>query len=261
MKQGLRGQRILVTREKRQSALFARTIQNHGANPVVADLLKIECIKEAEFTQVSEDIQLYDWLFFTSANGVHCFFTSYVKDACTLVNKKVAAVGTKTEAALQQYGLDADFVPSVFQAATMASEFTERYGSTPSVLLIQGKRARPVLMDAFLCEGRKVSRLVVYDTTTNMAAKETLHTILQAETLDFITFTSPSTVDAFMELTDRPPNHLHAVIVCIGRTTEKRAHDAGFSHIIVPSVYTIEGMIEKMKAYQAGGNDNGETQF
>ncbi|HLQ71688.1 MAG TPA: uroporphyrinogen-III synthase [Bacillota bacterium] len=246
MKPNLDGKCILITRPRKQAEVFAEKIEQAGGRPVIIDLLQIDCFKDQMKTY--EEIRRYDWFFFTSANGVHCYFRLY---GCLPESGKVAAVGPKTAMALRTHGHEADFIPHIYHAETMASAFGSRYNLNQSVLLIQGQRARPVLEDVFTASGRSVSTLKVYETHINNEMKGPLQDILESRSLDIMTFTSPSTVEAFAALGDVASVKGMAV-VCIGTTTERAARAVGFSTVIIPSTYTIEGMIAAMSDYIKG---------
>src|SRR5699024_9770084 len=156
--------------------------------------------------------------------------------------------------ALMEHGYEADFIPSTYNAETMAKEFMSMYPPDQSIMLVRGKRSRPVLVDAFTEEGRMFTSLEVYETTTNYNIKEKFNYVITNESIDFITFTSPSTVEAFVTLVSESFDRRKDVIVCIGTTTEKRALELGFSTILVPDVFTIEGMLEKMSEYERKRN-------
>lgn len=257
MNQSLQGKRILITRDKKQAAPFAEGIEKAGGEPVMSDLLAIDCMCDDKNEETLQDVGQYDWVFFTSANGVKCFFDKY-NDVSEdkLESIRVGVVGSATEAALNTYGYEADFMPHIFNAKTMVKEFMDQYPTHESVLLVQGKRSRMELGDAFIAEGRPFSRVTLYETKTNQASREPLNNILTERPPDFITFMSPSVVEAFVALREKPFHEHQPVIVCIGMTTQRSALNMGFQNTIVPETFTIEGMIEAMCDYieaEAGG--------
>ncbi|NAP01174.1 uroporphyrinogen-III synthase, partial [Halomonas sp. MG34] len=103
---------ILVTRGAEQANLFADKITQPGGNPVVVPLLEIVC-KETEVTwEVLRNLSQYDWILFTSANGVDCFFELRKKlESSSSISAKIATVGEKTSSALKQYGYEETFTP------------------------------------------------------------------------------------------------------------------------------------------------------
>jgi uroporphyrinogen-III synthase len=241
----LQQKKILVTREKKQAELFAEKIEQANGKAMIVDALKIDCL----CPQI-ENIAGYEWLFFTSANGVSCFFERF-RDH--LQGHKLAVVGPKTNEVLHEFGYTADFMPSIFNAQTMAAEFLAEYGSHQTVLLVRGTLASPVLVDAFHKAGVYFTCLEVYQTVINETNTEKLNKIVDQKQLDFITFTSPSTVDAFVHMVHDLSAARRSVAVCIGTTTEKRAKEQGYSKRLVPDHFTIEGMMLVMHDYLKRG--------
>lgn len=238
----LQGKQVLVTREKKQAVTFAEKIEQYGGSPLIADVLQITCTGAASVREVF--FPAYDWLFFTSANGVDCFFKSLTTlDGLDQVD--IAVVGTKTNQALKMYGRTANFIPSTYNAKTMAEEFLKKYDHPGKLLLIRGSKARPELIETFSAAGQFFDVMEVYKTEENEDAEEKIEHIFNQTTPDYITFTSPSAVTAFCELCTTPISQKTAV-VCIGTTTALEAKNQGWQSIIVPDTFTIEGMLEVM---------------
>lgn len=248
MTSSLYGKKILVTREESQSKEFAEKVIEHGGKPIEAPLLKITCI-ENDTVQYFDAIDKYQWIFFTSANGVRCFFQlaeKYNLDLYKLQKIQIAAVGRKTDKALKAYGFSADFVPTIYNADIMSKEFINNFQADRPILLVQGTRSRDVLPEEFSRKRIAFDTMVVYETSFNEEAAGTLNDILQRRDLDFITFTSPSAAEAFMQTAKTKSD---AICVCIGTTTKIRASELGFTSIISADEFTIEGMIECMSNY------------
>ncbi len=231
----LHNKTVLVTREIEAAEQFAEKIRTYNGNPIVAPLLEIRCIPFKLEKNLSEK---FDWVFFTSVNGVNCF----MRQSPQLEGCRIAAVGPKTAEALEQFGYEVDFIPTRYNAKTMAAEFLQMYENSGFVLFVRGNLSSPVLLDAFINAKRSYECVEVYETVTNEKTKVKLSASLQEE-IDFITFTSPSTVDAFIQLVGESKK---VPAVCIGTTTEKRAKEVGFTETIVPEDFTIEGMLEVM---------------
>ncbi len=239
----LQQKRILVTRNEPKASEFAAEIERRGGIPLIAPLIRIECTS-LNLANL-EAIESYEWIIFTSANGVRCFFKQVERQRVKGV--KIAAVGVKTNESLRAYGHEADFIPSVYNAKTMAPEFIRDMQPKGKVLIVHGQLSGTILNEAFLQENIPFDCLEVYDTTANADVKSTLQQALQE--IDWITFTSPSTVDACMTLVDDPEDFYNTPVFSIGTTTEKRALECGFKYVYVPGVFTIEGMLERMSEY------------
>src|SRR5690625_5212452 len=109
---------ILITREEKQGKQFAAKIRECQGNPVEVPLLKISCMDHQENKEFFQRLASYQWVFFTSANGVRCFFqlaANYKVNTKVLETVNIAVVGHKTENALKEYG----FKASLFHLFTM----------------------------------------------------------------------------------------------------------------------------------------------
>ncbi|WP_217586867.1 uroporphyrinogen-III synthase [Lentibacillus saliphilus] len=257
----LKGRTVLITREQKQAQIFAKQIVSRGGVPLEAPLLRIQCTCTEAKTKQHVPFNQYDWLFFTSANGVHCFFQAvqaYGVDLSVLKNVHIAAVGPKTDAAIQAYGLKSAFIPSVYNADTMTAEFLPQAEHKSRILLIQGNWSRQILPDFFTAQSLEFDVLEAYETSIDASAADNLNAVLKTKRIDFLTFTSPSTVSAFVSMADQMLYSLEDdVCVCIGTTTEHKARALGFKHILTPKQFTIDGMLNEMTAYIERMEDNG----
>lgn len=247
MVQSLHGSKILITREANQAKQFAEMVITLGGIPVEAPLLRISCKDGEENKQIFANLRDYKWIFFTSANGVNCFFQQAKKYQVGDLNPyKFATVGHKTEMMLKEYGYQASFIPSTYNAEIMAEEFLDRFSEEGPALLVRGNRSRDVLPVEFTQQQLAFDAMEVYETTVNYDSKEKLNQILTEDEIDFITFTSPSTVEAFMEMAEVKRE---ANVVCIGTTTEHRAEELGLRPINTPKEFTTEAMLLSICEY------------
>lgn len=241
----LNNNRILVTREASAAEQFAKKIVENNGVAVTVPLLTINCLPVKNVDILTEK---NDWIFFTSKNGVDCFLQNKTL-AKALTRCRIAAVGPKTAQALEKHGFQVEFIPRTYNAKMMAFEFLSSYKEAGPVLFVRGTLSSSVLPDAFKRVGSKFTCLKVYETVINLGMRSKLNTALQHEKIDMLTFTSPSTIDAFFELTEQAETYLKLPVACIGTTTEKYAKQMGFKETIVPNDFTIEGMIEAMSKY------------
>lgn len=244
---------ILITREQHQAKEFSEKVLQHGGKPIEVPLLNVSCKEHAANEEIFRALHVYQWLFFTSANGVACFFQlakKYQVNIDSLKTKQFAVVGHKTGNALKKFGFKVDFIPSTYNADVMASEFLKKSTEVGPVLLVRGNRSRDVLPTEFSMHGLYFRSLVVYETTYNYKMADRLNDVLAKKQYDFITFTSPSTVESFSEMA---LIENEKTCVCIGTTTEARAQALGFTTIITPAEFTIDGMIACISDYIAKG--------
>jgi len=247
----LTNKRILVTRQEPKASELADHINQCGGEAIVTPLITIECQLSSHGETLIHKLESYEWIVFTSGNGVKCFFNQLKKygKKDPLKHTHIAAVGPKTNQVLQTFGYQADFMPSVYNAETMAVELSVAYDLKGPVLLVQGQLSRTTINDMLQEKAIPFDRLIVYKTGINKEATDRLQQVLSTEDVDFITFTSPSTIDAFMDLSKKQARDIASTIVCIGTTTEKRALDYGFKRMLVPDEFTIDSMLQKMHDY------------
>src|SRR5699024_12870850 len=170
-----------------------------------------------------KDLSAYDWIFFTSANGVNCFFSwlnAININYHHLSGCKWAVVGHKTERALKTHGYFAHFIPTTYNAKTLAHEFSITYPKAQSIVLVQGNLAKETIQNKLLNFNYKVDRLDVYQKIKNVYVRSRLNS-KKKEEIDFLTFTSPSTVDAFFIMLDNL-SYKKMLCTCIGTQMEKQ---------------------------------------
>jgi len=242
----LNGKQVLITREKSQAAHFSKEIKKFNGQPLIVPLIRIVTRNNSENEAILSNLDKFDWIFFTSINGVIYFFNQ-LNDHSKINDKKIAVVGHKTRDALMTFGFDAHFMPTVYNAETMAEEFVTTYGKADNILFVRGNISRPSLLERFTKEGISYSKIIVYDTRTNIDADKMLKAIDYSE-LDYLTFTSPSTVKAFVDLIDKDLLNQYRTLPCIcsGTTTEREAKSHNFVETYDPEIFTIESMIDKM---------------
>ncbi|GAA0601358.1 uroporphyrinogen-III synthase [Virgibacillus siamensis] len=250
MSAALHGKKILITREKKQAREFSEKVLQAGGIPVEVPLLKISCMENDSTRQLLDGVTTYNWIFFTSANGVDCFFKrdgwKTIKD-----ETRIAAVGNKTAGKLEDYGYRVDFIPTTYNAESMTNEFLEQDSLNDSrMLLVQGTKSRDILPKWLTEQGIRFDTVVVYESLFEYGSKQHLSRALAGDSMDFITFTSPSTVDAFLEMNEGRVQK-GSVYVCIGTTTSDHAKESGFENILRPDEFTIDGMVQCMSDYIA----------
>ncbi|MBU5595303.1 uroporphyrinogen-III synthase [Amphibacillus sp. MSJ-3] len=249
----LQNKTVLVTREAGQAHLFAEKIKRFGGHPEQVPLLKVSRVTDGNHYKIFDNIQNYEWLFFTSANGIRYFFelwSSYFTRQ-DLADKNFAVVGRKTGEVLRSYGYQARFIPRTYNAKTMAKEFLKKYDPKFSVLLIRGEQSSPILPQALLRASVEFDSLTVYRTFINIENGDLLNEKLASGKIDYITLTSPSIVDAFYTLSNHGQKITEMNIVCIGTSTARRASEKGLRNLLIPKYFTIEGMIARMSDHIA----------
>lgn len=248
----LQGKRILVTRAKEQAESFSKKIAEYGGIAIEIPLIKIQAPANTELIdQALQKINTYDWIVFTSVNGVHYFFDFIDKNKISLSENdrpKIAVVGKKTLQALERKGFSAELVPDDFVAEDLFEKLIEVVDKSETILLARGNLGRSLLPEKLGKMGIKVDDLIVYENVLNMEKQAELIHLLESHSLDIVTFTSSSTVTNFVELLKGTAgwrkwlNHIQ--IACIGPITEKTAIEAGLNPQIVANEYTVTGLLD-----------------
>ncbi|WP_433772905.1 uroporphyrinogen-III synthase [Bacillus wiedmannii] len=240
----LAGKTVLITRAQHQAKQMSVAVKEQSGIPLEIPLLRMEGMSSRQIQHIAEQLHSYDWVIFTSKNGVAFFLDSLSKKLPATV--KVAAVGVKTKLELEKRGYQVHFVPTSFVAEVFAEEFVKELRGNERILFPKGNLARDVIpvklreMDVVLDE------LIVYGTEANVERKQELIEALEVGKVDIITFTSPSTVTSFVRLlegTNWREWTKKCTIACIGPITEKEAN-LYFPHVIVPKEYTVEALLQ-----------------
>ncbi|GGE75939.1 uroporphyrinogen-III synthase [Priestia taiwanensis] len=249
----LQGKRIVITREKQQAKEFAEKLKQAKSIPITIPLITIDAVeKTKELREQVRNIASYQWIVFTSKNAVTYFFDllqAVTKQYALPKHMKVAAIGSKTKKVLETIGVHVHFVPSVFEGDAFATELTEHIQSGERVLFPKGNLARSSITEIMQKHHIDVKDLIVYETKENRRSQEGLQEVIAMKQIDVLTFSSPSTVRAFVSLLEgiewkQQIEGIH--IACIGPVTEQAAIEYGMKPTIVPAVYTFDELVKEM---------------
>ncbi len=239
------GKRILVTRPEEQASKFTAKLEALGA--AVIELPTISCVpleETPELDSAIEDMPHIDWVVFTSVNGVSSLLQRLRltnRDIRSLAGPKIAAIGESTADALQALGLRVDFCPSEFKAETFVDEFPS---SDPQrILLVRADEGRDVIPDGLTRLGHQVMVAPVYRTVMAETSADQLSAALD-EGIDFVTFTSSSTVKNFVQILGERATLDCVKIVSIGPITSATARKHGLTVHAEARVHTIDGLVE-----------------
>lgn len=251
------GKRILVTRTREQASELVEKLENLGA--ACEEFPTIQIVPPDSWEPIDEaitNIQNFDWIIFTSVNGVKNFLRrlgAAGKDLRALGNCKVGAIGPKTAELLVSVCLKPDFVPSEYRAEGIIQGLLELGVKGKRVLIPRAEVAREILPEKLEEAGALVKMVPAYKTIQPEAhAKEDLIQRLKDRELDMITFTSSSTVTNFVDIVGRDNLGLlldGLDIACIGPVTSETATRNGISTHVMPEQYTIDEMVKEIKKY------------
>ncbi|WP_191560699.1 uroporphyrinogen-III synthase [Metabacillus idriensis] len=262
MAAALSGKKILITRELTQATTFAEKIKNAGGVPIVTPLIRFEKAKnEEQIHEIIMSIKPNDCLVFTSTNGVSYFFDflkNHQINKSKLSSCTFAAVGRKTKQLIENNGFPVTIIPQEYVAEKLVEEIAEKTVSAQHIFLFRGNLAREILIKELRHKGYSVTDVTLYETIHNVEDGQTIERLLKQNELDYITFTSSSTVDAFMNVMqtkDLVSLLGRVTLVSIGPITMQTLSQYGFKGIVCET-YTIDAMIDRIKTHiESKGND------
>jgi uroporphyrinogen III methyltransferase / synthase len=244
----LLGKRVLVTRAREQADSLARLLAEAGAEPVVAPLIHFEPpVRWDEVDRALSDLASYDWVVFTSANGVRFLLGRLEvlgRDAHALASARLAAIGPVTSAELSSVGLRTDLVPTEYVAEAVAEALAAVGVVGKRILVARAAEAREALVGLLRAAGAMVDEVPVYRTVGSPEAGALVRDLLAARRVDAVTLTSSSTAKNLVDALDGAVDLLAPVVVaCIGPITAATARDLGLRVDVVAEEYTAPGLV------------------
>lgn len=233
------GKKILVTRARAQASKLSSVLKKLGAEVIECPTIKI-VVPSDNFAMADEAIKNlrgFDWIVFTSANGVEKFFERLkVHGLDVRALNKVAAIGSATAEKLSTFGIIADVVPKDFVAESLADSLKD-FVADKKVLVARAEVARNVLPEALKNFGAAVVVAPFYKTEAEVPAQ------INFDSIDLITFTSSSTVKNFVEAYGAKKIPAAA----IGSITAQTLESFGMTPTVVAEKFTIEGLVEAIE--------------
>ncbi|MEW6276302.1 MAG: uroporphyrinogen-III C-methyltransferase [Bacillota bacterium] len=246
------GKRVLVTRAAVQAGALSGALRSLGAETLEFPTIKIAPPGDyASLDGAIARIEHYDWLIFTSVNGVQFFFERLVqigRDIRDLKGVRIGAIGPATRRALAARGLKVAFMPGEYRAEAIVAGLAEKVQPGQRILLPRADIARPFLREALAkAIGAAVEEVAAYRTVMDGRGRELVREYLEQGRVHVVTFTSSSTVRYFADLLgekDLPRLLAGAGVACIGPVTAQTAEELGLKVDVVAAEYTIEGLVE-----------------
>jgi uroporphyrinogen III methyltransferase/synthase len=205
--------------------------------------------------QAVGQLSTYDWVVFTSANGVLQAFSQLSAqnlDARAFGRAKLAAIGPKTAASLSQYGLRADHVATSYVGEVLAEGLVAH--SPKRVLLLRALEARDTLPTLLRRAGVAVDVVSAY-ATAPVAEPERARLVrtLQSQRVDAVLFTASSTVTSLLDLLGPAAAEFleNVVIASIGPVTSETARKQGLRVDVTAEQYTVDGLLDALELYYA----------
>jgi uroporphyrinogen III methyltransferase/synthase len=248
----LAGKRIVVTRTRAQASELSGRLLSLGADVLEIPTIRIEPPTNLrEFAELVQDAHAYDWIVFTSPNGVNSFFEMFYKlynDAREIGGAKIAAIGPGTAQRIRDFRLHVDLQPEEFVAEALVRAFQKEGGvENLRILIARAEKARDVLPKELSAMGGIVDEAFAYRTVPETRDDTGARRRLVDEGADLITFTSSSTVENFMALELPWPKRMQ--VASIGPITSKTARDFGLTVDVEARRHDIPGLVESIRTF------------
>jgi uroporphyrinogen III methyltransferase / synthase len=252
------GQSVVVTRTREQAGELSRRLTDLGAEVLELPTIRIEApSRREELVDALLELNSYDWLVFTSANGVSRFFEYFFKrfhDLRDIGGARIAAVGPSTASKLKELHLQVDLMPDEAMASGIAEAFAE-YQSIENVkiCLLRAEVANRELPEALEALGAIVDDIAVYRTVTETEDPTGSAARLLETGADWVLFTSGSTVEYFHQRFDLPAllkKESRLKTASIGPETSKMLASLSLKPTVEAQQHTMEGLIDALLAWK-----------
>jgi uroporphyrinogen III methyltransferase / synthase len=248
------GKGIVVTRPDKQAYDLGALLEREGARVFHFPTIKIGPPRNWRSLDTSiNKLDTYNWIIFTSANGVQYFFERLFvlgKDIRDLRGIKICCIGPATAKQVQAKGIRVDLIPKQYISEGILQSFASINMRGQTVLIPRAAQARDILPDGLTKAGATVDVATAYETVGSEKKKKELRAMLAHNNIHVITFTSPSTVTNFLQIMGRGFSLPEEVkIACIGPVTAATANEAGLSVDIMQDEYTMEGLVQSLARY------------
>ena len=230
----LKNKTVLITRSANQVAEFINQLEALGANTITLPLIENITINQNELIKKVNQNN-YDWIIFTSTNAVKFFFESI---SAKTITSKIAVVGAKTGQLIKELDLKVNFTPSEFTAKHLANEIPVSENDT--ILIPRSSLAKNDIIDILEKRNCVIEAISIYENNSINYSTEEIKKVFNQK-IDYITFTSGSTVQSFIKQGIRLKTEK---VICIGPETAKIAKQNNINVAAIANPHTIEGMIK-----------------
>ncbi len=240
------GRRIVVTRTRKQASTLSAKLKILGADVYELPTIRVEPPENLlEFGELVRDAFQYEWLIFTSVNGVDAFFDMFYRlydDARSIGNVKIAAIGPATAQRIKSLHLSVDLQPDEFIAEAIV-EGLLKFGGVENLkfLVVRALGAREVLPKRLTELGAIVDEAIAYRTVPETNDVSGALERFKAEGADLVTFTSSSTVENFLAL--KLPWPAETKTASIGPITSETMRKNGLPVDVEAARYDVDGLV------------------
>ncbi len=239
----LLGKGVLVTRPAHQASSMIARLSELGANAILGPSIAIsEVVDPAPIDKAIDQLSDYDFLVFSSSNGVHYFLRRLFasgRDARSLAHAKLAVIGPRTAAALREYSLVADVQPDTYRAEALVESLASD-AKGKRFLLLRANRGREVLSEQLTEHGGTVQQVVVYE-SKDVASPDPAIEERWAE-IEWVTVTSSAIGRSLHHLWGERLKEKR--LVSISPVTSRTLRECGLTPAAEATTYTSAGVIE-----------------
>jgi uroporphyrinogen III methyltransferase / synthase len=252
------GKRIVVTRAREQASDFRRMLETLGAEAIEFPTIEVRPPESWDpLDRAIERLAEYDWLVFTSVNGVRFFLDRLQtsgKDIRELKGIRIGVIGPKTGEIWERMGIRPDLMPGEYRAEAVVDAFKQTGIAGAKILIPRAAKAREVLPDDLRKAGAQVDVVHAYQTISPDQDTGRVRELLIKGAIDMVTFTSSSTVSNFVNMFKADGGRLQewmkgVAVACIGPITAKTAEKNNFRVSVTPAEYTIESLVEEITRF------------
>jgi uroporphyrinogen III methyltransferase / synthase len=245
------GKKIVITRSREQSKKMAQRIAELGGEPILFPTIQIDAPQDtAPLDHAIGRIGEFDWVVFTSVNGVDRFFRRFFEvrdDIRDLAGPKLGAIGPVTAAEIRKHGLKVDLLAKEFIAEGVLDMLSDEDVRGKRFLIPRAEKAREVLPETLEQRGAEVDVVSVYRTVLPDSSDiDAARDLLKSKEVQAITFTSSSTVTHFLQMLGAGDARtlLDGVVVAsIGPVTSTTLRENGIPIHVEATTYTIDGLL------------------
>jgi uroporphyrinogen III methyltransferase/synthase len=236
----------MVTRPKEQAAALSSRLAELGAEVISQPVIRIgEPDDWSPVDAAIAAISHFDWLVFSSSNGVRFFLDRFRRQANDLrlpETLRLAAIGPGTADKLADYRLCADLVPPEYRAESLAEALGQAAATNQRFLLVRASRGREVLPERLTAAGGQVTQVVAYTSTdVDEPAAEVRSRLARGE-IDWIAVTSSAIARSLVALFG---NELRqSRLVSISPVTSATLRQLGFEPQAEAGTYTMSGVVD-----------------
>jgi uroporphyrinogen-III synthase len=252
MGKALENKVFISTRPEKQSAELENLLSEESATLISLPTIQIRPLTLTEFAwQHLKNIDAFNWIVFTSPNGIEYFFARLFELQNNYVlpdHLKIAVVGKKTAASLECYGTSASFINLGNTAEEFVADFFHRVNLGERILFPIGNLARTVIEDK-ISKKAECTRILFYETVLpDKINTEALNLIINDQ-YDLIILSSPSGFNNLIEILGNKADPTHLRFVCIGQTTASEVIHSGLEPLITAVTSNSQGIYSAILNY------------